>query len=45
MESLAPIISAYLYSEVYIATKDTDVPGAPYFMSAGFSITAVLFCL
>ena len=35
-ESLVPILASSIYSELYLATKDTDVPGAPYFLSAGF---------
>ena len=42
-ESLVPIISSLIYSNVYLAFADTDYPGAPYFLSVGIlSVNLIL---
>lgn len=44
-EALVPILASTIYSELYLATKDTDVPGAPYFLSAGFNLVVLIMAL
>ena len=36
-EALVPILASTIYSKVYLATVDTAVPGATYFMSAAIT--------
>ena len=44
-ESLVPIIASTLYSEVYLATQDSSLPGAPYLLSSGFSALVVIMSM
>ena len=44
-ESLGSILASTIYSELYLATKDSDVPGAPYFLSAGFNLVVLLMAV